>query len=104
MRLHVVIVHYNTSEDLDRCLDSLRRCPPACEHAVTVVDNASEEPGLDAVREKHATVNWILNPRNEGYSRGCNAGMAAVDADYQLLLNPDIVVQPFEVLQIISWI
>ena len=29
-----------------------------------------------------------------GYARGCNRGMAEVEADYYLILNPDIVVQP----------
>ena len=94
MRLAVVLVHDNTSDDLERCLESLRRCPPACAYAVTVVDNASSEPGLAAVRARHPEAGWLMNPRNVGYARGCNQGMAAVDADYQLLLNPDIVVQP----------
>ena len=94
MKLSVVIVHYNTSGDLGRCLDALVRCPPSCEHAVTVVDNASTDPGLDAVRAAHPGVRWLLNARNEGYARGCNAGMRAVDAEYTLLLNPDVAAQP----------
>lgn len=94
MTLSIVIVHYNTSGDLGRCLDALARCPPSCDHAVTVVDNASTDPGLAAVREAHPGVRWLANARNEGYARGCNRGLRAADADFTLLLNPDVVVQP----------
>ena len=94
MKLSIVIVHYNTSGDLERCLESLRRCPPRCDFGVTVVDNASSEPGLAAVQERFPEVHWQLNSRNEGYSRGCNAGMNAFDSEFALLLNPDIVMQP----------
>ena len=94
MKLSIVIVHYNTCDDLVRCLESLRRCPPRCEYGVVVVDNASTEAGLPEARDRFPEVQWIVNSRNEGYARGCNAGMAVHDADFTLLLNPDIVVQP----------
>ena len=94
MKLSIVIVHYNTCGDLERCLESLRRCPPRCDFGVTVVDNASSEPGLAAVQERFGEVHWQLNSRNEGYARGCNAGMNVFDSEFVLLLNPDIVMQP----------
>ena len=94
VRLAVVIVHYNTSEDLARCLESLAAYPPAARHRVVVVDNASRDEGLAAVHQRFPDCQWIFNAENTGYARGCNRGMAAVDADYYLILNPDIVVQP----------
>ena len=39
--------------DLDRCLESLHAYPPAAPHQVVVVDNASQDPGLAAVRERY---------------------------------------------------
>ena len=56
MKLGVVIVHYNTRDDLERCLESLRRCPPRCEYRVVVVDNASTEPGLPAAQAANAAL------------------------------------------------
>jgi N-acetylglucosaminyl-diphospho-decaprenol L-rhamnosyltransferase len=94
VKLAIVIVHYNTSADLERCLDSLAAHPPSCEHAVVVVDNASSDSGLAAVQQRFADVHWILNSENIGYARGANRGMAAVSADYYLILNPDIQVRP----------
>lgn len=94
LRLAVVIVHYNTSGDLARCLESLAAYPPAVRFEVVVVDNASRDEGLAAVHERFPACRWIFNTENAGYARGCNRGMAEVAADYYLILNPDIVVQP----------
>lgn len=94
MRLSIVIVHYNTPEDLGRCLESLRAQAPACDHEVVVVDNASTAPGLDDLQAANPDVRWIRNTENLGYGKACNQGMALVPADYHLVLNPDIVVLP----------
>ncbi len=92
--LAVVIVNYNTSDDLERCLDSIFANPPSCSFQVTVVDNASSDQALTAVRDRFRGVDWLLNSQNTGYARGCNQGMAAHPAEFYLILNPDIVVQP----------
>ena len=50
LKLAVVIIHYNSSGDLEKCLVSLAACAPAVEHRVVVVDNASVDDGLAEVR------------------------------------------------------
>ncbi len=46
------------------------------------------------MREQFPACTWLLNEENRGYARGCNQGLAAVAAEYTLILNPDIVVLP----------
>jgi len=94
LRLSIVIVHYNTPEDLGRCLESIRTQAPSCDHEVVVVDNASTAPGLDELQAAYQDVRWVRNTENLGYGKACNQGMALVPADYHLVLNPDIVVLP----------
>jgi GT2 family glycosyltransferase len=94
LRLGIVIVHYNTPDDLARLLESLRSETTSCPHEVVVVDNASTTPGLEGLQEQFKEVRWLRNAENVGYGRGCNQGMAALPADYHLILNPDIVVLP----------
>ncbi len=94
LSLSIVIIHYNTPDDLGRCLVSLREQAPACDHEVVVVDNASTAPGLDELQASHPDVRWVRNAENLGYGRACNQGMALVPARYHLILNPDIVVLP----------
>ena len=92
LRLGIVIIHYNTPDDLGRCLESLRVQAPACSHEVVVIDNASTTPGLDELQAQYPGVRWVRNAENVGYGRACNQGMALVPADFHLILNPDIVV------------
>ncbi len=94
VKLAIVIVHYNTSADLARCLESLTANPPAAEHRIVVVDNASRDEGLADVHRRFPDCIWIFNTENTGYAHGCNLGIAAVDAEYHLVLNPDVVVLP----------
>jgi len=94
VKLAIVIVHYNTCGDLERCLDSLTAYPPACDHGIIVVDNASSESGLAGLQDRFTAVQWIKSSENLGYAGGANRGVAAASAEYYLLLNPDIVAQP----------
>lgn len=94
LKLGIVIVHYNTLQDLARCLESLRAEAPACPHEIVVVDNASTTTGLSELHERFGEVRWLCNTENVGYARGCNQGMAALSADFHLIINPDIVVLP----------
>jgi N-acetylglucosaminyl-diphospho-decaprenol L-rhamnosyltransferase len=94
MKVSIVIVNYNTSGDLDRCLESIGHSPPNCQYAVTVVDNASSEPEINRVVAKFPDVNWIMSEENNGFAKGSNIGINSLLAEWYLILNPDIVIQP----------
>ncbi len=94
VKLGIVIVHYNSSADLDRCLDSLTAYPASSSQRIVIIDNASREEGLAEVHRRYPDFDWVFNTDNAGYAKGCNQGMARLDAEYFLILNPDIVVKP----------
>jgi GT2 family glycosyltransferase len=61
--------------------------------SIAVVDNASpsdQRPALDPLRDLGVTV--IHHRENVGYGRGMNLGIQAIEAEYVLLANPDILV------------
>jgi len=87
--LAVIIVSYNTRDDLARTLDSLAKAPPATAHQVVVVDNASEDGSLDMVRSRHPGVLAIDAGANLGFSKANNIGIRATASDLVLLLNSD---------------
>ncbi|HTI36280.1 MAG TPA: glycosyltransferase family 2 protein [Vicinamibacterales bacterium] len=89
-RLAIIIVSYNTRQDLEACLASLRRNPPVISSEVVVVDNASSDGSADAARAGGARV--LEMGRNAGFSAANNAGIRASSGDLVLLLNSDTIV------------
>lgn len=91
IELSIVIVSFNARTDLERCLQSLHDNPPACGHEIIVVDNASTDGSVDAVRQWPDVV-VIETGANLGFSRGTNTGIRASRGTNLLLLNSDTVV------------
>jgi GT2 family glycosyltransferase len=92
--LDVVIVSYNTRDDLATCLVSLFGSPPSCPWQVTVVDNGSADGSAGVVEERWPEARLVRNERNEGFARATNAGIRAGTGSLVLLLNSDTVVPP----------
>ncbi len=92
MKLAVVIVNYNSTDYLLRCLGSLFARTDESDFAVVVVDNASDDRDFEHLRASFPSVTLIQNQRNQGFSTGCNQGIRTLDADFYLLLNPDCVI------------
>ena len=86
-----VVVNYNTCDHLLACLRSLRVDGLA---RVVVVDNASVDGSGEALRQSDPDAVFLPMTSNLGYGSATNRGVAAVDADYVLILNPDTVVEP----------
>src|SRR5215204_2469741 len=80
----VVIVSYNSRDDLRDCIGSLVRLDGVTVH---VVDNASSDASLDAVRD--LDIQAIQLDANTGFAHGCNVGWRAGVAEFVLFLNPD---------------
>jgi GT2 family glycosyltransferase len=80
----VVVVAYNSRDALAACLSSLHRAEGV--GRVVVVDHGEDGSGAIA-RAAGATA--IANPANPGFGAGQNRGVAATDAPFVLLLNPD---------------
>jgi N-acetylglucosaminyl-diphospho-decaprenol L-rhamnosyltransferase len=55
-----------------------------------VVDNASSDRTVERAR-RHAGVKVIANQENRGFAGGVNQGIRSSDAEFILLLNPDVV-------------
>jgi len=91
-RLSIVIVTYNSRGQIDTCLESLVAAPPAVDHEIVVVDNASPDGTAAAVRARWAGVRVIDAGDNVGFARANNLGIRQTFGELILLLNPDTVV------------
>jgi GT2 family glycosyltransferase len=83
----IIVVNFNSGESLVRCLRSIGEHAP--DATVVVVDNASVDGSTDAAALKHPQVELRRNTKNVGFARAMNQGLAAIDAELVLLLNPD---------------
>lgn len=90
--LSIVIVSFNTRPDLERCIESLAASPPLMPHEIVVVDNASSDGSVEAVRRRWPAIRVIVQPENLGFAVANNAGIRASDGGLVLLLNSDCVV------------
>ncbi len=87
-RLAAIVVAYDSAHALPACLAALgREGVPAI-----VVDNASRDGSAEVAERLGAQV--IRSPRNEGYGRGNNIGIRAAEAEYVLVCNPDVILEP----------
>jgi GT2 family glycosyltransferase len=90
--IHVVIVSHNTRDELMACLSSLTDHRPAAVDRITVVDNASTDGTVQAVRASQPNVEVIALDRNVGFGAANNVAARQSTADYLLFLNSDTVV------------
>jgi N-acetylglucosaminyl-diphospho-decaprenol L-rhamnosyltransferase len=84
--ISAVVVTHESASCVGKCLASLREHLPDAE--LVVVDNASNDESAQLARSSGARV--IELPRNVGFGRGCNAGVAATSGEHVLFVNPDV--------------
>lgn len=92
--LAIVIVSYNTRQNLESCLHSLCASSPQVNHQIVVVDNGSSDGSVEAVRAGWPNVRLIQSSSNVGYARANNIGIRTTTSNLVLLLNSDTIVPP----------
>ncbi|MHB1459894.1 MAG: glycosyltransferase family 2 protein [Armatimonadota bacterium] len=90
VRFGVVVVNWNTRDYLRSCLHGLRAQQDAPASQVVVVDNASADGSAEMTAQEFPEVTLLAEATNHGYAKGNNIGAKACDAEWLLLLNPDV--------------
>jgi GT2 family glycosyltransferase len=97
-RILILILTYNGSRYIEDCLSSLQQLTyPPDAFEILVVDNASTDDTVAAVRREWPGVRVVENERNLGFAGGNNVGLRYAIGqgfDYVYLLNQDTVVTP----------
>ncbi len=91
--LSIIIVNYNVKEFVLNLLESIRKASSNLTSEIFVVDNASDDGSVEAIREKYPSVNLIDNTKNVGFGAANNQAMALARGKYFLLINPDTIVR-----------
>ena len=101
LNLDVIIVTYNSAQNIARCLSQLIGRSSNLAYDIYVVDNRSRDNTIEIVQTKFPDIHLIKNDRNVGFAAACNLVLRKSIACYSLLLNPDVEINP-EQLQ--SWV
>ena len=88
MRIDIVIVNWNSGQQLQECISSVRAHSAGSLGKCIVVDNGSHDGSADFLRNAD-DVDLVLAGANLGFGRACNIGAARGDSPFLLLLNPD---------------
>lgn len=90
--LSIIIVNWNSGEQLLDCISSIIQYHHNLVSAVIVVDNASTDDSpiqIRKLKDLPFQLQIIANSENRGFAAACNQGAAMAKSEFILFLNPD---------------
>ena len=97
----VIVLNYNAGELLLNCIDSLKKSTYT-NLEILVVDNISSDGSQIKCKEMFPDIKLIQNNENLGYCGGNNVGVLEANGKFIVILNPDTVVEPNSINELIS--
>ena len=91
-QLAIIIINYNSTDHLIKCLASIREEPGGEHFHIIVVDNASEDQSCLKNKVHSFAPDLLLNQKNRGFAIACNKAIRYCSEEFVLLLNPDVVI------------
>ncbi len=93
----IIILNWNGRDLLEQGLPSVIKAveTDGRSHEIMVVDNGSTDDSVEYVQKCFPEVRILRLGKNLGFAEGNNAGVRAASHDVVILLNNDMVVDPF---------
>ena len=91
MDISIIIVNWNTKNLLLNCISSVYETVKNISFEIWLVDNASIDGSVDAVKQNYPDVRIIQNTKNLGFAAANNIALKKMQGRYALLLNTDTV-------------
>jgi len=91
MDISIVIVNWNTKDLLLDCLASVYTTVRGMSFEVFLVDNASSDGSVEALRAQYPQVIVIQNETNLGFAAANNQALRIMQGRYALLLSTDTI-------------
>ncbi len=90
--LSIIIVSWNAKTYLLECLRALKGEVDSSRAEIIIVDNASTDDSVEAVREEFSHVKLVANTTNLGFAKANNIGIRQSAGKYVCLINSDVKV------------
>lgn len=97
----IIILNYNAGQFLLDCVESVFKTNYN-NLEIIVVDNASKDQSHLKCKEKFTEIKLVENKENLGYCEGNNVGIRQCGGEFIVILNPDTIVSPNWLAEILS--
>jgi len=97
----IIVLNYNAGDLLIDCIRSLFGTNYTS-YEVIVVDNLSKDDSHKKCKEEFGKIRLIENTENLGYCEGNNVGIRQAKGEFVVILNPDTVVDPNWLKELVS--
>lgn len=92
VQLSIIIVTWNSSDDIQDCINSVIKSCADIIAELIIIDNNSSDNSFDIVNKiSFSQLYTYRNNENLGYTKAVNQGLNQAKGKYVLLLNPDTV-------------
>ena len=97
----IIILNYNAGNLLLNCIESIKKSTYA-NLEILVIDNISSDNSQIKCKEEYPEIRLIQNEKNLGYCGGNNVGIKEAKGEFIVILNPDTIVEPNWINELIS--
>ena len=75
MNISIIIVNYNVSDDLIKCIDSIYKYSKSkVTFEIIIIDNNSNDDSIKLIESNYNQITLIKNNSNRGFSKAINQG------------------------------
>ena len=89
-RVSGCIVTYKCYDNCREAVRTLFEQTKGVDFTLYIVDNHSEDGGLEKLKAEFPALVTIQNPDNKGFGHGHNTVLPLLESDYHCVINPDI--------------
>tara|TARA_B100000767_G_scaffold168125_1_gene157446 strand:+ start:16 stop:894 length:879 start_codon:yes stop_codon:yes gene_type:complete len=94
--LSIVIVTFKSEGVIHECIKSIDK-----DIKITVVENSNNYQFKDELEKSYKNVSCVLSNENLGMGSGNNIGIKKSETDFVLILNPDVILEPSTINELI---
>jgi len=101
--IDIIIVNYNSTDYLLKCIDSIFENKEDLKLNLFVVDNYSKDRP-ERILETYPVIHYIAHGQNIGFSKAVNKALKICKAQWVFLINPDTIVRKYFFSTILSYL
>ena len=82
----VIVLYEEKFELISRCLENIKK------FNIIIIDNAGNKKLQKKIQKKYNILNYIINPKNIGYSKAVNQGIKLCISEYVFVFQADCII------------